>query len=346
MRETKNAEPGKWKFVAPLGLVLLGAVGALCFARHNAEKFDIKSIQFNESDCKNLISGMRDLQNKDIHNYRYNNELHTELYKFDIEKLKELNSIYEKNCAGRKIKVEKPKPVIETKPEQIPETVCGRMEKILLTNAIDTEFSLSSEPDSHFYTAQTYAVLYMNGCPENKEKFRDIASRELEIFSALASEGEYSTNEKTKKINKIRGMLGLDGAKQEQILKTTCGRIESLIYIPTNYINSEDFYNHLGLAQRYVRLFQFGCAQNKETHRAMAEQELEIYKGLGGDTENQDFIQARNMLDDKPAARQLCEDKSEPDKNGCCAGETPTVMQDGLKACCPQTGGDCFPAME
>ncbi|MDR1338377.1 MAG: hypothetical protein LBJ73_05125 [Rickettsiales bacterium] len=45
-----------------------------------------------------------------------------------------------------------------------------------------------------------------------------------------------------------------------------------------------------------------------------------------------------------PAALQ-CEDKTAPDANGCCTGETYTDMgADGFN-CCPAAGGDCFPPM-
>ena len=37
-----------------------------------------------------------------------------------------------------------------------------------------------------------------------------------------------------------------------------------------------------------------------------------------------------------------CEDGTAPDANGCCTGETYTDL-DGEMACCPDSGGDCFP---
>jgi hypothetical protein len=35
-----------------------------------------------------------------------------------------------------------------------------------------------------------------------------------------------------------------------------------------------------------------------------------------------------------------------PDKNGCCPGETYTDMDDLGWNCCPDSGGDCFPPIE
>ena len=41
-----------------------------------------------------------------------------------------------------------------------------------------------------------------------------------------------------------------------------------------------------------------------------------------------------------------CEDGSNPDNNGCCAGETYTDMGEAGFNCCPDTGGDCFPPIK
>ena len=38
-----------------------------------------------------------------------------------------------------------------------------------------------------------------------------------------------------------------------------------------------------------------------------------------------------------------CVDGTQPDKNGCCAGEVYTDMADLGFNCCPVDGGDCFP---
>ena len=41
--------------------------------------------------------------------------------------------------------------------------------------------------------------------------------------------------------------------------------------------------------------------------------------------------------------KPVCLDGTEPDKNGCCAGEIYTDMNDLGFNCCPEVGGDCFP---
>lgn len=38
-----------------------------------------------------------------------------------------------------------------------------------------------------------------------------------------------------------------------------------------------------------------------------------------------------------------CQDGSQPDKHGCCAGEIYTDMGELGFNCCPEAGGDCFP---
>ncbi len=42
----------------------------------------------------------------------------------------------------------------------------------------------------------------------------------------------------------------------------------------------------------------------------------------------------------------LCDDGSKPNSNGCCTGETLTDMGGGEMACCPDSGGDCFPPFD
>ena len=42
-------------------------------------------------------------------------------------------------------------------------------------------------------------------------------------------------------------------------------------------------------------------------------------------------------------AAGLCGDGTKPNRFGCCAGETFTDMGNTVFACCPRTGGDCFP---
>ena len=41
-----------------------------------------------------------------------------------------------------------------------------------------------------------------------------------------------------------------------------------------------------------------------------------------------------------------CKDGANPDKNGCCPGETYTDMGDDGFNCCPDAGGDCFPPIK
>lgn len=42
----------------------------------------------------------------------------------------------------------------------------------------------------------------------------------------------------------------------------------------------------------------------------------------------------------------ICKDGVNPDEHGCCPGELYTNLWDQGPACCPTTGGDCFPPLE
>ncbi len=46
---------------------------------------------------------------------------------------------------------------------------------------------------------------------------------------------------------------------------------------------------------------------------------------------------------DANLAAGLCGDGAKPNRYGCCTDETFRDMGDGRYACCPKTGGDCFP---
>jgi hypothetical protein len=124
--------------------------------------------------------------------YNINSERDVERYKYNIEELKELNIIFEKNCKGKKIKIEKPEP--EKKPVEIVDIEslsklkepCARIEEIIESYAYSSEELSSTDPDIHYSIARRYAQLSKFGCPENKQKFHKIAQNELEIFFALS----------------------------------------------------------------------------------------------------------------------------------------------------------------
>ena len=96
------------------------------------------------------------------------------------ELIAQLNKVYSENCLDRVF--EKPKPQPEPEAKKIPTTTCGKIE-MLLTDRLAPEDEMSSE--SHIENAKIYANLSERGCPENSEKYKELARKELEIARAL-----------------------------------------------------------------------------------------------------------------------------------------------------------------
>lgn len=163
--KTVNSIPVSRKILGVVALVGLFACGVFIGATLNnnhAPSSDDKVIKFSEGNCYSLINKMTSTNDADM-----------------VEKLKE---VYNDNCANR---------IIYTEPVTVPDdaddepgdvTTCERIEQLL-------ELRLASEGDSdpraHLNNANTYTRLAERGCPENVDKYRALAAREIEITTAL-----------------------------------------------------------------------------------------------------------------------------------------------------------------
>jgi len=99
----------------------------------------------------------------------------------DIGQLRDLNRIFTRNCRHRDIKIStearKNKKVLS-------ERTCEAIEDLILQRReFDDEWSM--DPWIRVYVAKSYADLSFHGCPENREKFRQLALREVEIAEVL-----------------------------------------------------------------------------------------------------------------------------------------------------------------
>lgn len=151
-----------WGVLALAGLFTCGVFIGTTLNNNRAPSSDDKVIKFSEHDCYSLINKMTSTDDADM-----------------VEKLKE---VYNDNCANR---------IIYTEPVTVPDdaddepgdvATCERIEQLL-------QWRLSSEgtpdPDDHLNNADTYARLAERGCPENADKYRALAAREIEIATAL-----------------------------------------------------------------------------------------------------------------------------------------------------------------
>jgi hypothetical protein len=72
--------------------------------------------------------------------------------------------------------------VLGKEEQKIPDTTCGKIEKILTNRLYSVD---SSDANAHIDNAKIYANLSERGCPENSEMYRDLAAGELEIARAI-----------------------------------------------------------------------------------------------------------------------------------------------------------------
>ena len=110
----------------------------------------------------------------------------TGAYDRGAEKLKELNDIFARNCKDRKIeiKVEPKDKKINTEP--LPAKTCAAVE-LLLQERVSDMYERDQMPNVRFDRAQIYANMSTMGCPENREKYKALAVREIEIGRALSA---------------------------------------------------------------------------------------------------------------------------------------------------------------
>jgi hypothetical protein len=104
-------------------------------------------------------------------------------YNSKISNAKELADIFSKVCHNNKIK----KPQVVVKVKTLPKETCVAIEESLLPRTTGAnEYAEGSY--SKIERANTYIDLSERGCAENRDKFRKLAVREIEIGRALIYE--------------------------------------------------------------------------------------------------------------------------------------------------------------
>ena len=117
---------------------------------------------------------------------------------------------------------------------------------------------------------------------------------------------------------------------------TVLGYCQSLNYQAINNAKQEAVYQN---QQSTSNANSVASISNQGT-QAYNEQVLGLKYNEDGSIQNPFQKPAENAPED---ASLKCLDGSNPDANGCCAGEIYTDMGDQGFNCCPETGGDCFP---
>ena len=236
MQNTKNNEYKKYRLYGTIGMVGLFLTGALVgFILNGSDRIN-HSIMTQEQ-CKQLSSKMWSA----INNNNY-------------EEIGQLNKIYSENCLDRNF--DEPKPQANTK-EKLPETTCGKIEMLLTERLYPVD---SPDAEAHTDNAKIYEDLSERGCPENSEKYKELARQELQIANAL---------------------------KGEKVNISTCAQIERVL-IPElqctdGYMICGNSNIHINNAKIYANLSERGCPENSEKYKQLAKQELEIARALNDD---------------------------------------------------------------
>ena len=180
-----------------------------------------------------------------------------------VAKLRELNEVYTKNCAGRTFEVEEPKPqpkVEDTADKKTEDTAdkktCEVIEELLARDLADEN---DNYPGNHQNNINVYKKLAENACPENVEKYQALIVREQEILAALTGQ---ASSENTQTCAEIERLL------QEQV-----GR----------YYHDEIPNDRIGRAKIYANMSERGCAENAQKYKDLAAKELEIARALQDD---------------------------------------------------------------
>jgi hypothetical protein len=186
-----------------------------------------KTISMSEAQCGDLS---REIVNAGRNTQYYGDPAtQKQSWEFHIQKLRELNDIYTKNCAGREVNVENPKPATKSESKPLPTKTCEAIEE-LLEDRIYTENL--GDAGYHLSNAQIYMNLAERGCPENSENYKQLAQREIEIMRAL--ENDYLVDYELKSVVDIYRKLEMkaEAAKVfEKVKKMTDPAIDFILEV-------------------------------------------------------------------------------------------------------------------
>ena len=216
MKHTKNDEYKKYRTYGIIGLVGVFLMGALVgFILNGSDRINHSIMTKNQ--CEYLSVKMQ----RAIENNNY-------------EEIGQLNKIYSENCLDRFFDEPKPQPKME---EKLPETTCGKIEMLLKERLAPVD-ELGSE--SHVYNAKIYANLSERGCPENSEKYKQLAKQELEIARALNDDNVENTYETTEIVETYKRLKMQAEAERmiEKAKKLTNPAIDFIIQLE-NILNED-----------------------------------------------------------------------------------------------------------
>ena len=161
MKENENKKTGVYGIIGAIALILIG--GIFGFILNGTTRINHSTM--SKGDCNNIA-------NQIMYAARNNQP----------QLIEQLNKVYSENCLDREFEQPKPQPQPKEEERKLPETTCGQIEMLLRDRLEPAD---SHESGDHIQNAKIYANLSERGCPENAEKYKNLAAQELEIARAL-----------------------------------------------------------------------------------------------------------------------------------------------------------------
>lgn len=164
-----------WGIIALVGLFVCGLMIGFTMARTPST-----AIEFQDADCKRLARTI-DEQKSLLISYADNVERMKEIHSRVIEAQK----LFAEGCSHY---VPEATVAANDNPTNPIKPACAVVEETLL-RYIGSESS--PEPRDYVSNATVYLQLMENGCPENQERYKQLAARSLEIATSLQNEWQY-----------------------------------------------------------------------------------------------------------------------------------------------------------
>lgn len=163
-KEIKNTDANKNRVYGVIGMVALFLIGGLVgYVINGADHVNRSTM--SQSQCREIATRIIDAA------YNNNSAL-----------IEQLNKVYSENCLNREFEQPKPQPTPKAEKNKLPETTCGKIENLLMARLYSAD---NPDAEAHIDNAKIYANLSERGCPENSEKYKNLAKQELEIARAL-----------------------------------------------------------------------------------------------------------------------------------------------------------------
>ena len=158
---------------------------------------------------------------------------------------------------------------------------CEVIEKRLLASILPDDVIDWNNPE---HNVHIYTELAEYGCPENKEKYKQMILREQQIAD----------------------VFNVDKPKTEK----NCEKIEDLLNSQIDRGMSVSAYSHIDNAKIYANLSERGCPENSQKYVELAKQELEIARALEDDDvshqrETIEIVETYKRLQMQNAAQEI-----------------------------------------